>query len=202
MDVSVEGRLFFFLYRANLKADHALCLRNMTKAIEICSLPIPLQEQKWNQLEGEIRSAPFSEMLLNGRLLTRLLIPVMGYMISAHHRDLAIFRCAIVLLAIEQYRLTHHKWPGKLEELCPAFLNEVPKDPYDDQPVKYRIQEEGVTIYTCGADRVDDGGMKLVNVRTTSPGSDVGLRLWNANKRGLPPPKDEELDDPPFPKEP
>lgn len=194
----LEGRLLFYIYMANIKSDHAFYLQTMNRAIEWTALPKSSQQAKWLELDDELKSIPFPDLIENGRLLTRLIFPAVHKVFDADQRDSAMFRCAVVLVAVERYRLAHRKWPAKLDDLCPAFLAEVPSDPYDDKPIKYRKSNEGVTVYTCGLDGIDDGGIKLINFR--EQGSDLGLRLWNSDRRGLPPPKDDVLDDLPLDK--
>jgi hypothetical protein len=53
--------------------------------------------------------------------------------LERNFRILAERRLAAVDLAWQMYRADHGgKWPGKLEELVPLYLKEVPKDPFHD----------------------------------------------------------------------
>jgi hypothetical protein len=97
-------------------------------------------------------------------------------------RHTARLRTAAVALAAESHRKTHQgRWPDKLAELVPAFLHELPLDPYDGQPLRYRVHDDSIVIYSVGPDLVDDGG------RIDDPDifkcTDIGIRLWNADKR-------------------
>lgn len=50
-------------------------------------------------------------------------------------------------IAIERFKLKYKKLPEKLDELVPEFMPCVPKDPFDDQPIRYRqgdIEVSGV----------------------------------------------------------
>jgi hypothetical protein len=188
----LEGRLLFFMYMASLKADHALYLRTMTRAIDWTGLPLSVQKVKWQELDDELKTIPFLDLFESGKLLTRLIFPAIQMIFKAYQRDRALIPCAIVLIASERYRLARGKWPENLAELCPEFLPMIPNDPYDDQPIKYQKGTDFVTIYCIGPDGVDNGGENL-NLRETV--SDLGLRLWNRDKRGIPPPKDDDPDD-------
>jgi ABC-type transport system involved in multi-copper enzyme maturation permease subunit len=105
---------------------------------------------------------------------------------------LAELRCAVAILAVERYRLAHGNWPKSLDDLAPAFLREVPADPFDGKPLRYRRLPDGVVIYAVGFDGTDDGGKldrgasRLPGFpRTAVPrtGIDVGVRLWDASRR-------------------
>jgi len=77
---------------------------------------------------------------------------------------LAVLRTA---LAVERYRLAHDgKFPPSLNALVPAYLREVPRDPFDEQPLRFKPLSPGYVIYSIGADGVDDGGLEKVNAIT------------------------------------
>ena len=68
----------------------------------------------------------------------------------------------LTVLAIERFRLRHNNQPPQaLSELVPAFLPEVPSDPFDGQPLRYQRNTEGYRIYSIGRDRVDQGGKSV-----------------------------------------
>ena len=103
----------------------------------------------------------------------------------------ARLRCAIAAVAAERYRLKHEKtWPGGLEDLVKdGLLKEVPKDPYDGKPLRFKRTPTGVIIYSVGPDMIDNGG-KLGRATPRAPGTDIGFELWN--HRGLAASFDEE----------
>ncbi len=71
----------------------------------------------------------------------------------------AALRCAQTATAVERWRLVHGgAVPGSLTELVPQYLAAVPEDPWDAQPLKYRIRPPVYVIYSVGEDEVDDGG--------------------------------------------
>ena len=71
---------------------------------------------------------------------------------------IALTRAAITSLATERYRLAEGRLPGKLADLVPEYLDAVPEDPFDGQPLRYRRREKGYVIYSIGKDGVDGGG--------------------------------------------
>jgi hypothetical protein len=67
---------------------------------------------------------------------------------------------AIRLFAHEQGRLPHN-----LGELVPDYLSALPLDPYDDQPVRFKVEGSRFTVYSVGRDGEDNGG-RFGNGRT------------------------------------
>jgi hypothetical protein len=61
-------------------------------------------------------------------------------------------------------------------------LKEVPRDPYDARPLRYRGTADGVVVYSVGPDRTDNAG-KLARIRAPKDGDDLGFQLWDLPKR-------------------
>jgi hypothetical protein len=112
--------------------------------------------------------------------------------VSIRHQ--AFLRCAYVGLAAERYRQVHGRWPDTLAALVPELLRELPADPYNGSPLKYRRLDDGVVIYSIGPDGQDNGG-KLDRQNPTAPGTDIGFQLWDVPQRGQPwrPPSKQPL---------
>lgn len=66
-----------------------------------------------------------------------------------------IFR---VTLALERYRLATNRLPNDLSELAPAYIEELPIDPYTGENFHYRPHDDGYLIYSVYHDLEDDGG--------------------------------------------
>jgi hypothetical protein len=108
----------------------------------------------------------------------------------------ALLRCARVALAVNGFALTHGALPGTLDPLVPEFLPEIPLDPFDDQPIRYRQSEDGFAVYSVGDNLVDDGGTvwrhSIVNIEYWSDvmyAVTYPLRETNAKKSGPEAPK-------------
>jgi hypothetical protein len=86
-------------------------------------------------------------------------LPIM-LMLKDELRIGARLRTARTALAIERYRLLHGQLPESLDDLVPEFLDEVPRDPFGDGPLKYKRLEKGYTVYSIGHDEEDDGGLE------------------------------------------
>lgn len=61
-------------------------------------------------------------------------------------------------LALEQYRRRTGHWPGRLAELVPADLPQVPLDAHSGRPLIYRLINGKPLLYSVSRDRDDDGG--------------------------------------------
>jgi hypothetical protein len=76
---------------------------------------------------------------------------------DAQHR--AELRLAFTALAVERWRSRHEGAPPpNLTALVPAWLPDVPSDPFDGRPLRYRPLARGYVVYSIGPDGVDDGG--------------------------------------------
>ena len=64
-------------------------------------------------------------------------------------------RSFIAVLACRSFRAKHGALPASLDELVPEFLDEVPRDPYDGEKLRWNA-EKGY-IWTKGRDGNFDG---------------------------------------------
>ena len=80
---------------------------------------------------------------------------------------------------MERYRRQRGTLPERLEQLAPDFLPEVPIDPFADQPLRYRVDENAYVVYSVGEDGVDDAGKGDENLKP-----DVVFRVKTNLKSG------------------
>lgn len=78
----------------------------------------------------------------------------------ANRGSQAKLAAATVALAAKRYQLAHGALPDRLDQLVPEFLEAVPRDPYDAQPLRYRRTEGGGLIYSVGPKLKDEQGRK------------------------------------------
>jgi len=93
---------------------------------------------------------------------TAILSPAFGTSFGKSAEITARIRSAQVALAVERYRLQHaNALPGALTDLVPEFLNAIPADPFDGQPLRFKpLPAKGYVIYSVGKDRKDDDGIE------------------------------------------
>jgi hypothetical protein len=59
-------------------------------------------------------------------------------------------------IALCLYERKHGQMPDDLDSLVPEFMQEIPRDPYDDQPFRY--SKEGKKVWAIGSDLIDENG--------------------------------------------
>jgi hypothetical protein len=154
--------------------NHAAHLRLTTKAIKLCELPIEKQIDSMALMQKTVDRQP---------VLARHVVWTISKMHQVHVRNLVWLRCAQMAVAAERYRLRHGQWPARTENLVEAgLLPALPTDPYDGQPLRWRLLADGAIAYSVSRNRVDDGGT-LNRSDPRGPNTDMGFRLWNASAR-------------------
>lgn len=165
----------------SFKYSRAASIEYNTQLVEAARLPEPEQARRLGEVEATLDQQP---------LLLRMLGPTFfGSIVTAHHRSVALLRATSAGLAAERYRREHGRWPETLATLVPQYLSQVPVDPRDGQPLRLRRFDDGIVIYSVGADG-DDGGVINWNAPTTPPKNaeerkplDWGIRLWDVSRR-------------------
>lgn len=159
-----------------VRQAHAAYLRHTTALIEIAKLPDAEQPERYRQAVRDLQED-------DKAVFARRLVPAVDRAVETRLRCQANLRCALAGLAAERYRQETGRWPEQLAELVPKYLKQVPADPYDGQPLRLRRLEDGLVIYSVGPDRKDDGGT-LTRQNAFPDGTDIGFRMWDADKRG------------------
>jgi hypothetical protein len=161
----------------NVRSAQAQVLRICNRLQGLARLPWPEQLAAVEALaaEQETVAEPVSQFL-----------PELVKYIKVLHFGRARGQCTVAAVAAERYRMKHGQWPGSLIALVPEFLAQAPVDPYDGRPLHYRRLADGVVIYSVGPDGSDDGGNLSENLQSPE-GIDIGVRLWDPDRRGQAP---------------
>jgi len=64
-----------------------------------------------------------------------------------------------LLIACQRYERHNDRLPAKLDALMPEFIEAVPKDPFDGQPLRYAPERR--IVWSVGENLKDDGGSKM-----------------------------------------
>ncbi|HPD29611.1 MAG TPA: hypothetical protein PLL20_06430 [Phycisphaerae bacterium] len=158
--------------------DRAAGLRMLNRIVKSNTL----QDRLKAMMENEAEKASVPRLYL----ATRIMIPSLERSVVLDQNRIAQVRAARTGLAIERFRSDHGRFPQRLEELVPQYLPALLIDPFDDKPLRYRVTDDAVIIYSIGEDGIDDGG--YVGHRTapeTSP-TDWGFVLLKPDFRGRP----------------
>jgi hypothetical protein len=111
----------------------------------------------------------FGEALSPRFVLLKVLVPALGR--SMESADM----CAVgvagtrVMLAVELFNQRAGRYPESIAELTPGILPTVPLDPWSGKPFVYRRLDPATdpyrrsyTLYSVGADGVDNGGVYAI----------------------------------------
>jgi hypothetical protein len=100
----------------------------------------------------ERRSAPYA-------LFPRLFEAGLAKIIQRCGRMQTFVDATRVACALERYRLANGGWPDNLAALAPKFIDQVPHDLIDGQPLRWhRNADGGYALYSVGWNKTDDGG--------------------------------------------
>ena len=62
-------------------------------------------------------------------------------------------------MAIIRYQQDMGNLPESLEVLQKSeYLKQIPIDPYSDEPLVYKVTDDGFMLYSVGENFIDDGG--------------------------------------------
>jgi hypothetical protein len=135
--------------------EGVIYLDRMRRLIEAASLVPEERLKAIHAGNNEIRRDHPWDMLLP-RLRQRILDPVHHTTLDLRH--LAYLRTAQAALAVERFRLAAGGLPDSLGQLVPVYLEAIPKDPFDGEPLRYCQLAPGFVVYSVGEDGKDNGG--------------------------------------------
>src|SRR5690606_5095756 len=116
----------FKLLRPMLTLDVCFALRHMDGIAEAGLAPNYPAAAALMPPEMEFEST--ADRLVH--LASSIVMPSTGWAVQLHFRALAERRMAATSLAIRLYQLDHDRWPAALAQLVPAYLPQVPADPF------------------------------------------------------------------------
>jgi len=135
----------------------------MEAQIEATQLPPVDRLRRFRGIRAEIQQLSFLHAL------TKMAIPALTRVAELDLRARAHLDLARTALALERYRLAGGKVPERLEELVPQYLPEVPSDPFDGNPIRYRRTDPGYCLYSIFEDGQDNGGKEKTDVPSGAP---------------------------------
>jgi hypothetical protein len=143
--------------------------RNQTKMLfvegyEIFVKNCMLRYQDRSELEFTRPSIPKALLSGNlvGHIIYSMIMPALSRAIEKLDRLDMWLDATRIQLAITAYRDDHAGvWPNALKDLVPAYLEQVPDDPFSARPHPLRYSVEKKLVYSVGPDGVDGGGMGL-----------------------------------------
>jgi hypothetical protein len=119
----------------------------------------PLHYNQANIAEMESRPSLTSMFLSGnavGQILHYMMMPAVAASLARKSQADVQLQATRTILALRAYQLTHGKLPPDLNALVPEFLDAVPVDGFDGQPLRYSAEKK--IVYSVGKNLKDDGG--------------------------------------------
>lgn len=135
----------------------------MADGIEASKLPSTQRLARFRAIDDQVQGLFFWHVVI------KRVPPQWAGTAALHLRLLAQLDLARAALAVERYRLATGKVPEQLEELVPLYTKQVPLDPFDGQPIRYRRTAPGYLLYSILEDGQDNGGRQKAGIDDTVP---------------------------------
>jgi hypothetical protein len=117
-------------------------------------------------------------------VFSSMLLPALAGFADKCARAQTSIDLARVACALERYRLTSGQFPETLEALVPKFMEKLPHDVINGQPLKYRRTDDGqFVLYSVGWNNADDGG-KVELTKSGNPDWQKGDWIWRYPAQG------------------
>jgi len=91
-------------------------------------------------------------------VFVRMVIPAVSRFAEQHVNSLAQLDALRIAVALRRYGVAHARWPERLENLEPAWLKNLPPDPFTGNPYNYERKGDGWRLWSVGRNRKDDRG--------------------------------------------
>ena len=134
--------------------------------------------QHERRLQTELTGSHIS-LFLRHRLFASLLLPNLtnvGYRAAFAQTGANL---AAVVCALERYRLAEGEYPDGLDALAPRFIQRVPSDLINGQPLIYRRGQNGTfRLYSVGWNESDDGGVLGYSSHEGNVDPHLGDWIW------------------------
>ena len=152
--------------KSAIDAKFKFFLDRMAEGVKATTLPFP------KGLEAASQWADLNEATTKGYQESGVMLQSFASSLEKAAECAGRLRVTQAALAMERYRLAHkNALPASLDELAPRFIDLIPDDPFDGQPLRYtKASPKGFLIYSIGNDRKDDGGTpQPTSARTDQP---------------------------------
>jgi len=175
----------FRAYRPFLPGDHAEAMRRLNAAVAAAKLPpheqfaavVALRYADTNDFRHAISNTFVRHI---DSTATMMLV------------SRAELETTAVGIACERFRLVHGRWPRDLAEIPNTILPALPRNPFDAQPLRYRVFNDRLAIWYHAAHDTLRCGEPEEFGEPDEPGITIGVRLWNPEFRASPPKPDPE----------
>jgi tetratricopeptide (TPR) repeat protein len=112
-------------------------------------------------------------------ILARMIFPAFESAVRKYAREQSSIDLARVGVALERYRLANENYPDSINALAPQFMEKIPHDIINGQPLHYRRTDDGqFVLYSVGWNEKDDGGVVGYQQHGTVPLYEFGDWVW------------------------
>jgi hypothetical protein len=142
---------------------------NCSRAIDQYLLPMidvagrrisPHSDRQADERIAELTNRSSLGLYFHHLFFCRLLLPGGSGMAQKTAFAQTAADCAVIACALERYRREHGQYPELLGALQPQFLQSLPHDIINGQPLRYRRTETGeFVLYSVGWNETDEGGI-------------------------------------------
>ncbi len=165
-------RVLTFPDKAHLCRDEALAIRCLLRALDNIDSPSSDFLTGSDPVMAEINQSDY--------VICKEVAALLPDVVTRAEVTRARLRAVIAGLAALRYYSDHASWPPSLDDLVPGYLDALPVDPVTAKPLIYVIKDDGIIIYSVGANAIDDGEGYYAEPPegTERTGDDVGFRIW------------------------
>ena len=108
-------------------------------------------------------------------MLSNILIPALGKVREVAFRSDAQNIINRTALQIAKYKREHGEYPDRLDTLVPEYLERMPVDLFNGEPLIYRNDGDRFTLYSVGPNFTDDRGVTNENSQANEDEGDI---IW------------------------
>jgi hypothetical protein len=106
-----------------------------------------------------VRKSAFVSFIRH-RTFSKLLMPSLSGAFAKTAFAQTGAQAAVGACALERFRLANRGYPESLEALKPGYIDKLPADIIDGQPLRYKRTGKGsYLLYSIGWNMIDDGGV-------------------------------------------
>ncbi|MEI6211634.1 MAG: hypothetical protein WCR06_08405 [bacterium] len=120
------------------------------------------RDMRFRDSDGELARAARRRLLWRGNAVGAILVATLLPSMESVNKQLCRGKCDLagvrLLIALRRYERANGSLPDRLDDLVPGFIEAVPADPFDGQPLRYSSERR--IIWAVGENLRDDGGSK------------------------------------------
>lgn len=179
-----EARQFVGPVMMQFTADRAELMREFNRIQEMVEERAGMALCERIQVEQEFHAA-IDEMAKRYWLIG-MLLPAHSRALNSADQAIVHRDAAMALIGAERYRLANGHYPLSIDLLVPEYLQSMPMDQFDCEPLRYEVRNGRPFIWSVGLDQLDnDGEPHLlpngnldVTIATRSTGNEIDWILF------------------------